>query len=37
MKLLLEQLVQVQLFVVEVAAYFEIVGVAGYLGFPISN
>ena len=32
-----EQLVQVQLFVVEVAAHFEIVGAAGYPGFPISN
>jgi len=31
--------VQVQLFVVEVAAHFEIVGFAGVgcLGFPISN
>jgi len=35
----LEQLVQVQLFVVEVAAHFEIVcfAAAGYPGFPISN
>jgi len=33
-----EQLVvQVQLFVVEVVANFEIVGAAGYPGFPISN
>ena len=34
-----EQLVQVQLFVVEVAAHFEIVGFAaiGSPGFPISN
>jgi len=31
--------VQVQLFVVEVAAHFEIVGfaVTGFPGFPISN
>jgi len=33
-----EQLVvQVQLFVVEVVAHFEIVGAASYPGFPISN
>jgi len=34
-----EQLVQVQLFVVEVAAHFEMVGfaAAGCHGFPISN
>ena len=33
-----EQLVvQVQLFVVEVVAHFEIFGAAGYPGFPISN
>ena len=34
-----EQLVQVYLFVVEVAAHFEIVGFAtvGCPGFPISN
>jgi len=29
--------VQVQLFVVEVVAHFEIVRAAGYPGFPISN
>ena len=35
----LEQFVQVQVFVVEVAAHFEIVGfvAAGCPGFPISN
>jgi len=34
-----KQLVQVQLFVLEVAAHFEIVGFAaiGCPGFPISN
>jgi len=33
-----EQLVvQVQLFVAEVVAHFEIVGAAGYPGCPISN
>ena len=32
-----KQLVQVQLFAVEVVAHFEIVGAAGYPGFPISN
>ena len=34
-----EQPMQVQLFVVEVAEHFEIVGfaAAGYPGFPISN